>query len=292
MAILGFVAILVQVASKDVGAKIGEVSVNIENCGPESPDETFFHKGMFYPGESLEMRSLSQLQPIEVIGKASLTAYLVDARLKQRFFISEDGAFRAPLRRPYFMKEGPGPYSKLKPQFLSGLIRQMEEAIDKGYAHWVSYVDMGHVHLNLPKKVLNEEVNRDKLSLEDYQSSILAHPEVLGLYHVSEKIDFYQGSDFVIPEQQSLFLSRNLLGKPYENKDLEVVVATEGHRVKANTYSLPEEGLHKEAGESIYFQGNKKGCFQLETKNGSVNFDMSFLMPDSDPEAWAAGEGK
>lgn len=257
---------------------------NKENCSPVQNSEETFHKGLFFPNDNLRKRGLADLMPREEIRAASLRTYQAKERVGFRVFLDKNGNFKGSLRPGTYRSLDGGPaIVNFPPPLIAGIIKQMEDILDNGFAEWVNYLDMGHAHPSIRKSKM-DQLNED-LGDEIYQEEIFAQNDLILLYHLAEKIDFYQGQQTIPSHRRDRFLSRNVLGKPMLEDFVQVVVAKDNPN---NTYGFPQDHPYMKLGETIYFHGNKNGCFQLRTRNGPINFDMTLVMPSGDPEVLAS----
>ena len=256
---------------------------NPENCYAVQEGEKTFHKGLFYPDGDLMERGLARLRPIEEVQAASIRTYEAPERLNYRVYFAE-GKFQSPLHDFIFPPENGVPIeAQLTPQLIAGTIRQMEHILNKGYAQWVNYLDLSHAHPHLPVGVEPGELAKS-IGYGEYHSRVFASQELVFLYHLAEKIELVKVPNAASEHIRFRFLSRNLVGNPYHTDDFKVFVTDKN---KNNTYRIPDESGLRGRNGTLYFHGNKNGCFQLQTANGVVNFDMSMAIPDPDPEVEA-----
>ncbi len=148
----------------------------------------------------------------------------------------------------------------------------LQTALDRGYADFPFYSDLGHGHLLYPKSWGNQEGT--SLAILE---KILNSSETKVLYHTAELLQLREGKFFngalnPDPYMQWRYYSRNILGDLENSKNLAVLFAK---NEKYNTVRSLE--AYREWG-TFYFSANKNGCFPFQFHGKTHYFDLSFSL--------------
>lgn len=161
---------------------------------------------------------------------------------------------------------------KIDPVFLKHLTEQIEAILDRGYADFLFYPDLGHTHLYA---TLADSKNLQAIADSDRRAEAMFQlPELATMFHTAELIRLREGElfdgDLVDdPWLQWRYFSRNILGENKDGKNLQVLFA------KGARYNTIRELEGYSQKTTIYLSASKDGCFAANTKNGVVYFDVS-----------------
>lgn len=148
----------------------------------------------------------------------------------------------------------------------------LQIALERGYADYPFYSDLGHAHLLYPK-TWGSQAGDSVAVLE----KILNSNEAKVLYHTAELLQLREGKFFngalnPDPYLQWRYYSRNILGDLENSKNLAVLFAK---NEKYNTVRSLD--AYREWG-TFYFSANKNGCFPFQFQGKTHYFDLSFSL--------------
>jgi hypothetical protein len=189
----------------------------------------------------------------------------------------------------FYMHHGRGNNMRAFPinaQFIQNVVAQIEVAIDRGYADFVFFPDMGHSHLYFPLEHWRSEYGEFDTSYgnqHNLYAKMFADPELKALYHLAEQLQMMDEDKNVLSDTiiNFKYWHRNFLGYNDGTGNYEI------HRVD------PEErffntvgeirGYHRwSAGYSV--QASKDGCFAYKDKDGNKRyFDLGLYDPEPNP---------
>lgn len=188
-----------------------------------------------------------------------LTQYHNSPRLKFRAFWANN-TYRASL--------GAGEFA-LPPAFLTTTTRHLEIALERGYANFVFYSDLGHGHLLLPEKELAALPRNPSEAFE----IALRSKNLKVLYHTAELVKLREGVSGPLTTDPWLawrYHSRNFVADNVSGENLAVLFAPPP---AFNTVrDLPG---YRELG-TFYVSGNESGCFSFTQGGRQLRFDLSF----------------
>ena len=199
-----------------------------------------------------------QIKTVEELKEVFVRTYDTGARLKNRWYWSES--------LNSYVGELSGKEIKVSPQFIANLTKHIEVALERGYADYIIYSDMGHGHL-----LVEIGAPQSGYTLEE---AFRAKSSQM-LYHTAELLRLRDGAAFSGPVDLDPWLawryhSRNFLARNDSSDSLAVLF---GGKNGYNTVrNLP--GVREFA--TIYFSATKNGCFTYKTKEQTYNFDISF----------------
>lgn len=140
--------------------------------------------------------------------------------------------------------------------------KHIEEALEKKYAEFVYYPDMGHVHILIPD---DSHVNKP-----------LERKDIKFLYHTGELFQFMEGSivDGQLVEDEWMqwrYYSRNFVGEMDVTKNLSVLFA------EGATYNTVRELPGYKQVMTLYMSSSQQGCFPYQLEGQKLYFDISRL---------------
>lgn len=247
------------------------VNVYAENlpCPPQSSAEPLLYMTEFKWGQSLpQMRA--KFSEIYQSGK----------RLKARAYFDEQ-------ENSYVLPKPSGKV-KISTDFIRNVTRHMEISLDRRYADFIFFPDMGHSHLFVPDADWSQidDIPADQQHLV-YQK-LFSMPGLKVLYHTAEQLQVREGErgkgDF--PQNTELlwrYFSRNPIGDNTTGENVAPFFAFTNDSY--NTVNELKGYRSWSAGFSL--SASKDGCFQYQAPDGKImRFDLSLedlpYSPDGD----------
>lgn len=163
-------------------------------------------------------------------------------------------------------------HAELPVPLAGAIVTHMSEAFSRGWSIYPFRSDFGHGHLMLPEPAYAALAPGTK---KETLERILSHPELEILYHVSEQLKFYEGTE---PVPGTVFLRehRNVVGTLRAPKDIRVLPVTDGRGAGAPAGMIMAGGV-------IYLSASRAGCLPFEWRGQTLHLDLS-LVPPSQPE--------
>lgn len=186
--------------------------------------------------------------------------YESEKRLNGRFYWSDE--------KRVYVADRPRGSVEIPDVFLQSLTSHIETALERGYADFLFYPDMGHAHLLLPKEERTE-------GSRPSDSEVLNSPDLKVLYHTGELLRMRSGSVHNGPVSSDPWLAwryhtRNFIGRNDARQEVAVVFGGQGGGY--NTVRSLEGHLEF---SRIYFSAHKDGCFKAHVKGKTIFFDIS-----------------
>ncbi len=181
---------------------------------------------------------------------------------RDQFFLYYAGQYRS---------EEPQPVP-ITPNFIASITRHIEMAHEMGFASFVFFSDMGHSHFFFTEDQWRE--------LEEVQNNfpklykrIFANSETRILYHLSEKLDFFDGSGSYIQKTDLVikYWNRNFFTKNDPSDFYEIQV-----QQKAGYHNTVSSINGYNQGYGFSISASRNGCFPYRDRNGNLRyFDIS-----------------
>ncbi len=177
--------------------------------------------------------------------------------------------------------------------FIKSVTNQIEIAIEKGYASFVFFPDMGHSHLYFPEQHWQDNYageNAPQGERNNLYTKMLADPKMKALYHLAEQLQMQNEDQSVIDDETLTFKywHRNFVG--YNDGSTQYQIEVAPPEKKFNT-------VGSIAGYKVYSAGfaisaSKDGCFPYQDKDGKTRyFDIGLQDPRYDPNKPQIGFG-
>ncbi len=237
---------LILLTSVFISSLVHAQSLNI-NCSPP------------HAGEDLIRIESRQIESIKELKEVFERTYDSGFRLRDRWYYSAS--------EDLYLGKLSGREVKIPKSFITNITKQIEVALERGYADYIIYADMGHGHLlvdiGAPQSGLTLE---EAFKLENSQM----------LYHTAELLKLRSGASFLGPIDLDPWLawryhSRNFVARNNSSDSLAVLFG--GKNGAYNTVrNIP--GVREFA--TVYFSATKNGCFSYKAKGETFNFDISF----------------
>ena len=161
--------------------------------------------------------------------------------------------------------------------FIKNTILHVETALQKKYADYINFSDMGHNHFLIPKRY-NETIksiplNQKHLSYE----KIMAYSGTKTIYHTAEQLYMNESKKqgkitITDPYIKYRYLNRNVIGSNDLSGDLQILQVNKPMK-QFNTISDVEDYIWWGAG--IYLHANKQSCFPYKKEGKTYYFDIS-----------------
>jgi hypothetical protein len=164
---------------------------------------------------------------------------------------------------------------KIPLPFIEAVTTHLKIALERGYANFLFYSDMGHGHLIYSTERWGN-LAKEENKLQVLENLLNANSEKV-LYHTAELFQLKAGENFdgALSEDSWLqwrYYSRNFTGDLAVKENVAVYFAK---NQKFNT--VREIEGHREW-STFYFSANKNGCFPVHLKNKTIYFDLSFTL--------------
>ncbi len=237
-------------------------------CPPQSASEPLLYMSEFSWGQNLEQ-----------MGAKFKEVYQSGKRLKGRAYLDSRGN--------YVVRMGEG-FVPVPVRFIGAVRRHIEISLERRYADFIFFPDMGHSHFFMPES----EWDRVTAPSEQFRiyTNLLALPSLKVLYHTAEQLRVREGErgQGAYPQDETLlwrYFSRNPVGDvitgenvaPYfafENKSYNTLHELKGHRSWSAGFSV---------------SASKDGCFRYTGTDGKeYRFDLSL---EDLPYSPGGGEG-
>lgn len=189
--------------------------------------------------------------------------YTSERRLKNRVYWDEGlRSYRIPSR------DGSDTLN-VPIEFIENLRLHLKTSLQRGYAEFLLYPDLGHFHLLIP------DSSRVLPHFSPGWEEALSNSNALMLFHTGEMIRFKKGSSGTgelveDPWLQWRYYTRNFWGRNNGSPELPVVFARDQ---SYNTVRRLEG--YREAGVFLV-SGNQSGCFAVELGTRSIFFDLAY----------------
>jgi len=193
--------------------------------------------------------------------------YESGSRLKGRVYYDEK-------LQSYIFPHEQGPV-KIDDTFIKSITKHIEVSLERRYADFIFFPDMGHSHLHLPEKDYDKLINITPNNT--MYEVFFANRNLKVLYHTAEKLAVRQGERFNGPFPQDPMLlwryfSRNPVGD--NNGGENVFILFQQHDLdKYNTVKDVPGYLEYSSGFDL--SASKNGCFPYKFKEKIFYFDMS-----------------
>jgi hypothetical protein len=164
---------------------------------------------------------------------------------------------------------------KISPRFIQNVTRHVEISLERRYADFVFFPDMGHSHLHLPESVY-EEMKAIKPIGKMYEN-FFAYDGLQMLYHTAEKLAVREGKNFngAFPQDPILlwrYFSRNPVGDNNDGENVKIFF----HLSEPQKYNTVKDiPGHKEYSAGFDISASKEGCFPFESRGKKMYFDLS-----------------
>ena len=162
----------------------------------------------------------------------------------------------------------------LSERLVENVTLHIEHALERGYADFIFFPDMGHSHLQIPEDHWNEVYADTPVSeFSRRYEKMFDDPKLKMLYHVAEQLQMLDENDQVLADRHVAwrYHTRNIVGDNEYDRQLELLTEFES---KANTaHDLPG---HKYYGAGFNISASKDGCFPFENAQGDTQwYDIS-----------------
>lgn len=148
--------------------------------------------------------------------------------------------------------------------FIAAITHHVNSALKNGYADFLFYPDMGHVHILQPSSATDST---------DFES-LLQRRDLLFLYHTGELFKFKAGSLFSPelvedPWMQTRYTHRNFIGTLDTSQDVELRFALD------QPYNTVREITGYKQVLRLSLSAHRDGCLSFRQNNRDLFFDIS-----------------
>jgi len=177
----------------------------------------------------------------------------------------------------------------MSPDFIANVASQIEVALEKGFADYVFFPDMGHSHLYFPEEHWQQEYGQFDMSPANQNNlfeKMLTDSKMRPLYHLAEQLKMTDDQTNTILEDDILsfkYWHRNFVGFNNGSGDYDIYLAPKDKNF--NTVSAIKGYFKWSTGFSVH--ANSKGCFAYKDKDGVKRyFDISLEDVNYSPNSY------
>jgi hypothetical protein len=231
------------------------ISGNVR-CNPPTPDEPIVYSDGFLGSFTLE-------EMAQVFDEH----YRSGRRLKSRaYFDSSQNSFVLPHRDGLV---------KVDSTFVASVTRHVEISLERRYADFIFFPDMGHSHLFIPESDY-ERLLSIKPASARYEA-FFSYRKLKVLYHTAEKLTVRPGkySEGPFPQDPVLlwrYFARNPVGDNDGGESVFVLFQLENPEKYNTVKRVPG---HSEYSAGFEISASKDGCFPYQHKGKTQYFDLS-----------------
>lgn len=170
---------------------------------------------------------------------------------------------------------------KISQGFIKNVTLHIETAIDRGYAEFVFFPDMGHSHLYFPQDHWDKNLSTIEVTTETRNKlyeAMLNDPKMQPLYHLTEQLKMVDENKQIIddPILEFKYWHRNFKG----TNDLSGKYSIHVEVNKAGGNTVREIDGYRRYGSGFAVSASKDGCFPYRNKNGeTLYFDIGLHDP-------------
>jgi hypothetical protein len=151
----------------------------------------------------------------------------------------------------------------------------IEHALERGYAEFVFFPDMGHSHLFIPEQSWDDFYDEfDVPEISRRVEVMYDDPDLLVLYHTAEQLEMLDEDDKLIDDRylQWRFATRNPVGDNNYERRIELLHEDES---KANT-ARDLQG-YRYIGAGFNISASEDGCFPFDVGGERQWYDISLV---------------
>lgn len=227
-----------------------------ERCGKPAVGEKVVYSDDFKRSYSLEE-----------MAAAFKETYESGARLKGRAYYDE-------AAKSYVIPHHSGPV-KIDQAFIQSVRRHIEISLERRYADFIFFPDMGHSHLHIPAE--DYEGLKSVAPQNKMYEKMFAYRRLQMLYHTAEKLVVrpgeYSNGDF--PQDPVLlwrYFSRNPVGDNNGGENVKIFF----NLAEPNKYNTVKDiPGHREYSAGFDISASKDGCFPYQHNGQKYYFDLS-----------------
>jgi hypothetical protein len=189
--------------------------------------------------------------------------YLSPKRLQKRFHTQNGQIYGEVAQGDEF--------ALIPTHFVYSIKKHIETALERQYAEYVIFPDMGHNHFFVDQA---EYDAFDGETFADRMEALIGSPKTKILYHTLEQVAALDENQRLVDDQwlQWRHYTRNIVG---DNQGLGQIEIYKNLDSKANTVGTAPEGF-RYWGAGVNISANQQGCFSYEHKGQTYYFDASF----------------
>ena len=220
-------------------------------CPPQAPDEPLLYMSELPWGQSLEQ-----------MREKFAWVYASGKRLKGRAHLDAAGN--------YVAQKASGPV-RIPAALIRNVRRHIEISLERRYADFVFFPDMGHSHFFLPEAAWDAIHGNPALKDHEAYEKMLELPSLKVLYHTAEQLAVREGKkgDGPFPQDKTLlwrYFSRNPIGDNETGENVAPHFAF--HNDNYNT--VHELRGHRSYSAGFSISASKDGCFAYTAPDGKV----------------------
>lgn len=234
-------------------------------CSPQTDDEARLYSG-----------DLRWNQSLEEMAELYETIYASGKRLSAR-------AYYDPAQERFLLPLDPdwGGDVVLSERLIDSVRDHLELALQREYADFAFFSDMGHSHLFIPEARWSERY--EPLGSHEratFYTQIFDDPELRVLYHTAEQLRQLDDDGNLLADRylQWRYFTRNVVG---DNRGGRTIEIAKDLTEKANTVRDLEG--HHFFGAGFNVSASKDGCFPFTVAGQTAYFDLSLSDLEPDP---------
>jgi len=227
-----------------------------QRCAKPTPAEKFVYSDDFKRSYGLDE-----------MAAAFKDTYESGARLKGRAYYDESA-------KSFILPHRAGPV-KIDQIFIKSVTRHVEIALERRYADFIFFPDMGHSHLHIPTKDYDRLKSVKPFNL--MYEKMFAYRPLQMLYHTAEKLAVRAGDNFngefpQDPIQLWRYFSRNPVGDNNGGENVKIFFNLAEPQKYNTVKDIPG---HKEYSSGFDISASKDGCFPYQHNGQTYYFDLS-----------------
>lgn len=183
------------------------------------------------------------------------------------------------IRLPYYSDRGGDVV--VDESFVQTVARHIEKGLQLDVVDAVFFPDMGHSHLLIPEKLMQEKYDRFPVqAMSRFYEEVFRDGQIKFLYHTAEQLKMLDENNQVLPDPRirHRHRTRNLVGENHTQAEMSLV---QNPASAANTASEVKGYFWWGAGFNL--SANKKGCFAYRAHDRVYYFDISLYDLEYDP---------
>jgi hypothetical protein len=162
---------------------------------------------------------------------------------------------------------------RLSQRLIENVRRHIEHALDRGYARYVFFPDMGHNHFFVPEAHWADRY--DAFAVSDFNelyAELFEDEELLVLYHTAEQLQMLDGDNNVLSDREVAwrYFTRNIVGDNAFADRLDI-----HHDLDELANTVRTYPGHHYFGAGFNVSANVNGCFPYVAGGDLLWFDLS-----------------
>lgn len=241
------------------------IQESIQRCTPQESEDWVYSNDFKWGYTLLEMQD----RFLTLYSSSKRLRYRVNYDAQQKSFVIYHGTT---TMIPVAIPES----------FIRNVTTQIETAIQRSYANYVFFPDMGHSHLHIPEEVWDSEYKELSNNQPQFYQKVFSDSRTQVLYHLAEQLKAKDDNDKILddPNIQWIYWNRNYLVLNDESGSHSNPINTS---TSYNTVSSVPG--HHSWSQGFALHASKNGCFSYRDANGVIRYyDIAIYDPQPDPK--------